>query len=141
MQVNENFNWTPVFGRSFCFWMQRYKLYVESMPVEDIPTLTDEQIKRIKDIVYNSKAMRERNEDVSMLLAEANMDYAHMMNKLVFDESLKRQSSPTQEFTVDLVEPLPVDNSRPPAPRYIPCNLNVICLKSIKILDACGQFA
>jgi hypothetical protein len=58
----------------------------------------------------------------------------------VFDESLKRQSSPTQEFTVDLVEPLPVDNLRPPVPRYIPCNLNVMCLEHIKVLDACGKF-
>jgi dynein heavy chain len=60
------------------------------MPSEDIPTLNDNQVKHIKEYVYNTKAMIERNEDLTQLLQEANLDYARVMNKLVFVENLKQ---------------------------------------------------
>jgi len=81
------------------------------MPIEDIPTLNDKQVKHIKEHVYNTKAMIEHNEDLTQLLREANLDYARVMNKLVFVENLKQQDVLSQEFTVDLDEPLFIDLS------------------------------
>ena len=97
------------------------------MPIEDIPVLNDEQIARIKNIVYNTKGMRDRNEDVSTLLSEANLDFAQMMNKLVFDDSLKKRPTPSQEFTVNLVQPLSVDTKKPEVPWYFSGFLIYFC--------------
>lgn len=88
------------------------------MPIEDIPTLNDNQVKHIREHVYNTKAMIERNEDLTPLLREANLDYAHVMNRLVFIENLKRKDILSQEFIVDLDEPLFIDTSKPKVPRY-----------------------
>lgn len=98
--------------------MQRLKMYVDNMPSENIPTFDEDQIKRIKKHVYNTEDMRERNEDVSQLLNEASIEYARVLNTLVFLDSLKRQVSPTQEFIVEIAEPLPIDTSKPPVPRF-----------------------
>jgi len=87
------------------------------MPIEDIPTLNDDQVNHIKKYVYNTKAMIERNEDLTQLLKEVNVDYARVMNRLVFVENLKRQDKLSQEFTVDLDEPLFVDTSKLEVPR------------------------
>ena len=98
--------------------MQRLRMYVDNMPIEDIPKFNEDQIKHIKQHVYNTADMRERNEDISKLLDEAYFEYCRVMKSIVFIESLKRQESPTQEFTIELVEPLPIDTSKPPVPRY-----------------------
>jgi hypothetical protein len=98
--------------------MQRLRMYVDNMPIEDIPKFNEDQIKHIKQHVYNTADMRERNEDVSKLLDEAYFEYCRVMNSIVFIESLKRQESPTQEFTIEIVEPLPIDTSKPHVPRY-----------------------
>ncbi|KAH8941010.1 hypothetical protein BDL97_14G015200 [Sphagnum fallax] len=93
----------------------RYHLYVESMPVDDIPVLTPDQVARIKMLAANTKAMRDRNEDMSELFSEADMDYANIMNKLVFDDSLQQRPTPAQEFTVVIDQPiLPVGKEKKP---------------------------
>ncbi len=85
------------------------------MPVDDIPVLTPDQVARIKMLVANTKAMRDRNEDMSELLSEADMDYANIMNKLVFDDSLQQRPTPAQEFTVVIDQPiLPVGKEKKP---------------------------
>lgn len=88
------------------------------MPIEDIPTLNDDQVKHIREYVFNTKAMIERNEDLTQLLREANLDYARVMNKLIFVNNLKRQDTFSQEFTVDLDEPIFIDTSKLEVPRY-----------------------
>ncbi|CAK9250161.1 unnamed protein product, partial [Sphagnum jensenii] len=94
---------------------ERYHLYVESMPVDDIPVLTPDQVARIKMLAANTKAMRDRNEDMSELFSEADMDYANIMNKLVFDDSLQQRPTPAQEFTVVIDQPiLPVGKEKKP---------------------------
>lgn len=98
--------------------MQRFRMYVDNMPTENIPTFNEDQIKRIKQHIFNTVDMKERNEDVSKLLNEAHFEYCRVMNTIVFIESLKRQESPMQEFTIEIAEPLPIDTSKPLIPRY-----------------------
>ena len=88
------------------------------MPIEDIPTIIDDQFKRMKVLIYNTKDMKERNEDITQLVREANLDYARVMNKLVFIENLKREDKLSQEFSVDITEPLPINIPKREVPRY-----------------------
>jgi dynein heavy chain len=50
--------------------MLRYNLYVDSMPTDDIPGLTPEQINRMLASSTNSKRLREWAFDTSQLVAE-----------------------------------------------------------------------
>lgn len=98
--------------------MQQFKNYVDCMPIEDIPTLTDDQVKRMKILINNTKDMKEQNEAFTQLVREANLDYARVMNRLVFIENLKREDKLSQEFSVDILEPLSIDNTKPEVPMY-----------------------
>ena len=93
-------------------------MYVDNMPTEDIPAFTEDQIKHIKQHVYNTADMRERNEDVTKLLNEAHTEYARVINSIVFTESLRQQEHPSQEFLIEIADPLSIDTSKPPVPQY-----------------------
>nr|PNR26425.1 hypothetical protein PHYPA_031000 [Physcomitrium patens] len=79
----------------------RFGMYVKNMPIDDILPLDEDVIKKIKKNVYNTKALRERNEDVSQLLSEVTQNYVCIMNELVFIESLHRQETPAQEYLIE----------------------------------------
>ncbi|XP_073388043.1 uncharacterized protein [Physcomitrium patens] len=95
----------------------RFGMYVKNMPIDDILPLDEDVIKKIKKNVYNTKALRERNEDVSQLLSEVTQNYVCIMNELVFIESLHRQETPAQEYLIEFAEPLPLDIPKPRVPR------------------------
>ena len=65
-----------------------YHLYVDSMPTEDVPPLTVEQINRMLGFALNSKKLRDKLMDTSQLINEINIEYARTMNKMVFDDML-----------------------------------------------------
>jgi hypothetical protein len=98
--------------------MQRFKKCIDCMPIEDIPTINDDQLKRMKVLIYNTKEMKDRNEDLIQLIREANLDYARTMNKLVLVQNLKREDKLSQEFSINIVGPLPIDPPKPEVPRY-----------------------
>ena len=88
------------------------------MPIEDIPTINDDQLKRMKVLIYNTKEMKDRNEDLTQLICEANLDYARTMNRLVLIQNLKREDKLSQEFSINIEGPLPIDPPKPEVPRY-----------------------
>jgi hypothetical protein len=98
--------------------MQRFKKCSDCMPIEDIPTINDDQLKRMKVLIYNTKEMKDRNEDLIQLIREANLDYARTMNKLVLVQNLKREDKLSQEFSINIVGPLPIDPPKPEVQRY-----------------------
>lgn len=73
--------------------MLRYNLFVDSMPTEDIPPLTVEQINRMLGFALNSKRLKDKLMDTSQLINEINIDYARTMNRIVFDELTKKRMS------------------------------------------------
>lgn len=107
-------------------------MYVKNMPIDDILPLDEDVIKKIKKNVYNTKALRERNEDVSQLLSEVTQNYVCIMNELVFIESLHRQETPAQEYLIEFAEPLPLDIPKPRVPRYRKSFSNKVTIKLIE---------
>ncbi|KAK9803422.1 hypothetical protein WJX72_010826 [[Myrmecia] bisecta] len=67
----------------------RYHLCVDSMPTDDIPPLTMEQINRMLGFALNSKKLKDKLMDTSQLINETNIEYARTMNKIVFDATIK----------------------------------------------------
>ncbi|KAK3247674.1 hypothetical protein CYMTET_42830 [Cymbomonas tetramitiformis] len=81
-----------------------YNLYVDSMPTEDIPPLTVEQINRMLGFALNSKKLKDKLMDTSQLINEINIEYARTMNKIVFDNSMTRPHSEQQKMLVEADE-------------------------------------
>ena len=79
------------------------------MPTEDVAPLTVEQINRMPGFARNSKRLREKLMDTSQLINEVNIDYARTMNKIVFDEAVKRKMFPP-EMLVQVDEEFPEDD-------------------------------
>lgn len=67
----------------------RYSLYVDSMPIDEMQPLDNEQTARILSSALNSKALHSNALDTAPLLNEVNIDYARTMNKIIFDMNLK----------------------------------------------------
>ena len=69
----------------------RYNLYVDNMPIESNPELTDGQIYRIKGSALNSSRLAEmqNSETWGELMNEVTTEYSRNINKIVFDEALK----------------------------------------------------
>ena len=66
-----------------------YHLYVDSMPTEDVPPLTVEQVNRVLGFALNSRKLRDKLMDTSQFISEINIEYARTMNKIVFDDSMQ----------------------------------------------------
>ena len=67
-----------------------HNLFIDSMPTDDIPPLSVEQINRILGYGLNSKRLKDKLMDTSQLINEVNIDFARTMNKIVFDEYSKK---------------------------------------------------
>jgi dynein heavy chain len=67
-----------------------YHLYVDSMPTDDVPPLTVEQVNRVLGFALNSRKLRDKLMDTSQFISEINIEYARTMNKIVFDDSMQR---------------------------------------------------
>ena len=66
-----------------------YNLFIDSMPADDIPPLSVEQINRILGYGLNSKKLKDKLMDTSQLINEVNIDYARTMNRIIFEGYLK----------------------------------------------------
>ena len=71
----------------------RYNLYIDNMPFEGNPELTNGQIFRIKGSALNTQRLFEMEDsDVYQeLMGEVTSEYARCINKIVFDEALKEK--------------------------------------------------
>jgi dynein heavy chain len=59
-----------------------YELCIDSMPVDDVPQLSTEQVNRVLTFALNSKKLKDRLMDTSGLINEANLEHARAMNKV-----------------------------------------------------------
>lgn len=60
-----------------------FELCVDSMPVEDVPQLTTEQVNRVLAWALNSQMLQEKLMDTSSLINEANLEHARTLNKVM----------------------------------------------------------
>ena len=81
-----------------------YDFYVDNMPTEDIPLLTNEQVNRILVYALNSKKLKDKLMDTSQLINEINIDYARTMNKLVFDVILETNEESRDSAIIKIEE-------------------------------------
>ncbi|GAX80571.1 hypothetical protein CEUSTIGMA_g8008.t1 [Chlamydomonas eustigma] len=94
----------------------RYSLFIDSMPIDDLPPISTEQANRMLSLALNSKKLKDRLMDSGQLISEVNMEYARAMNKIIFDEAFKRGGSlGSSAPLVQMKETFPV-----PAPKPAP---------------------
>lgn len=62
-----------------------YNLYVDCMPTEDAPSLSDEDVDHVVALAINTKQLRAFAVDIQELVSDIQMDYARTMNKIVFN--------------------------------------------------------
>eukprot|EP00494_Astrolonche_serrata_P032695 UN32964 len=67
----------------------RYTLYVDNMPIEDIPPIKNEFIQRIMKKSKNFQTKKEMN--INKLLEEINLEWKRSMNKILFDDCLEKK--------------------------------------------------
>lgn len=60
-----------------------FELCVDSMPVEDVPQLTTEQVNRVLAWALNTQKLQEKLMDTSGLINEANLEHARTLNKVL----------------------------------------------------------
>lgn len=60
-----------------------FELCVDSMPVEDVPQLTTEQVNRVLAWALNTHKLQEKLMDTSSLINEANLEHARTLNKVM----------------------------------------------------------
>ena len=92
----------------------RYNLYIDNMPFEGNPELTDGQIYRIMGSAFNTARLAELQGTPTwnVLLGEVTSEYGRCVNKIVFDEALKEE-----EFRKVLGHlELPAPRGKPPVP-------------------------
>eukprot|EP00879_Flechtneria_rotunda_P028244 GHRR01030336.1.p1 GENE.GHRR01030336.1~~GHRR01030336.1.p1 ORF type:complete len:375 (+),score=131.41 GHRR01030336.1:177-1301(+) len=58
-----------------------YQLCIDSMPIDNVPQLTTEQVNRVLNFALNSKKLKDRLMDTSSLINEANLEHARAINK------------------------------------------------------------
>jgi dynein heavy chain len=59
-----------------------FELCIDSMPVDDVPQLSTEQVNRVLTFALNSKKLKDKLMDTSNLINEANLEHARAMNKV-----------------------------------------------------------
>lgn len=60
-----------------------FELCVDSMPVEDVPQLTTEQVNRVLGWALNSQKLQEKLMDTSSLINEANLEHTRTLSKVM----------------------------------------------------------
>lgn len=72
----------------------RYSLYVDNMPIDDVPPMAQADIDRILSLTFSSKKLIEYQDRLPLqeLVEEAAIEYARTMNKIVFEESVRDPS-------------------------------------------------
>lgn len=58
-----------------------HELCIDSMPIDDVPQLSTEQVNRVLLFALNSKKLKDKLMDTSSLINEANLEHARAMNK------------------------------------------------------------
>lgn len=77
----------------------RLNFFVDNMPVDGLQTLDDDQVTRVLDLSRNSAALREVPDSFcSVLVREANLDFARTMNKIVLIADPQVQKPPGYRY-------------------------------------------
>ena len=87
----------------------RYNFFIDNMPTEDIPPLTNEQVNRVLVYALNSKKLKDKLMDTSQLINEVNIDFARTMNKLIFDKINKRDEKVKDSSILSIEDKFPID--------------------------------
>lgn len=93
----------------------RYNLYVDSMPIDEIPPLSSHAVDSIIR-KSNAELLISSHDDLGLhtLIEELHLDYNRTANKLIFDNSLR---DPAQAELFSGLE-LPEFEEKPPAPEF-----------------------
>ena len=95
--------------------MLEYNLFIDCMPTEDILPLTVEQINRILGFALNSKKLKDKLMDTSQLINEISIEYSRTMNKIIFDEALRRGDTVSNDMIISLDKEFPHE-----PPKHVP---------------------
>ena len=87
----------------------RYNFFIDNMPTEDIPPLTNEQVNRVLVYALNSKKLMDKLMDTSQLINEVNIDFARTMNKLIFDKIINQDKTSRDSSILSIEDKFPVD--------------------------------
>jgi len=76
--------------RAFADSLIRYNYYIENMPTDEIPELSNEQIAKVITQALTARAFKGKSQlDTQPLITEVNADFAKTMNKIIFDKHMK----------------------------------------------------
>jgi dynein heavy chain len=64
------------------------------------------------NFALNSKKLKDKLMDTSQLISEVNTEYCRTMNKVIFDQSVKRGSSGCTAALIPLKEEFPTESMR-----------------------------
>jgi hypothetical protein len=87
----------------------QYQLFLESMPTDDIPLLTAEQVNRMLAYALNSKKLKDKLMDTSPLINEINLEFARTMNRIIFERAARSASTDSAAAIVRLPNLPPPD--------------------------------
>jgi len=98
-----------VSGRSKAESFLRYNLYIDNMPVDGNPELTDLQVGRIKASAMNTVRLQEQNgqDTVLGILGEVSDEYNRAINKIVFDVEISKPANKATYGPLELPQPPP----------------------------------
>lgn len=90
----------------------RYNFFIDNMPTEDIPPLTNEQVNRVLVYALNSKKLKDKLMDTSQLINEVNIDYARTMNKLIFDKVIQQDQNVRDSSILSIEDEFPAPSKQ-----------------------------
>ena len=77
------------YRRSYADSLIRYNYYIENMPTDEIPELSNEQITKMITQAMTARSFRGKSRlDTQSLINEVNTDFAKIMNKIIFDRHI-----------------------------------------------------
>ncbi len=78
------------YRRAYADSLIRYNYYIENMPTDEIPELSNEQIAKIITQALTARSFKGKSQlDTQPLINEVNTDFAKTMNKIIFDKHMK----------------------------------------------------
>ena len=95
------------YRRAYADSLIRYNYYIENMPTDEIPELSNEQIAKIITQALTARSFKGKSQlDTQPLINEVNIDFAKTMNKIIFDKHMKGKGKELIGGTLMLPPPL-----------------------------------
>eukprot|EP01022_Parablepharisma_sp_SALTPOND_P028499 TRINITY_DN71064_c2_g1_i1.p1 TRINITY_DN71064_c2_g1~~TRINITY_DN71064_c2_g1_i1.p1 ORF type:complete len:4083 (+),score=665.19 TRINITY_DN71064_c2_g1_i1:2435-14683(+) len=78
------------YRRAYADSLIRYNYYIENMPTDEIPELSNEQIAKVITQALTARSFKGKSQlDTQPLINEVNADFAKTMNKIIFDKHMR----------------------------------------------------